>query len=128
MPTELPADAQRVLIIDRSADARDVFTTVLERRGVATRSAAGFAAAMDEMRDFRPQVVVLDVDSASTDPHDFRHQCRSAEASEGVTWVMIGSLPSAPGPDDYLVHKPYRYGPLLRKIEQLTRAATHPAT
>lgn len=120
MPDHTLDQRKRVLIIDQSADSRSVFRTVLERRGVHIFEARGTRQALDIVRQQRPEVVVLDWESATADDPSLRAACESEVASHGAELVILGNLRrSELMPEQHLVRKPYHYGPLIRKIEQL---------
>ena len=119
MPAPTPALPKRVLIIDRSADSRDVFRTVLERHGLAILEATEFRAGLDAIRQFHPQVVVLDLESTAAQPAATRRALRSELANCDSRCVLLGTWADGGTAENHLVRKPYRYGPLVRKIEQL---------
>jgi CheY-like chemotaxis protein len=110
-----------VLIVDRSQESREVFRTALERRGWSTVEAAGAVDGLEKARRFRPQVIVLDVDDhadSETACQAFQHESQRQHAA----LVVLGAAAPAAGLDDVqIVPKPYHYGPLIRKIEQLCR-------
>jgi hypothetical protein len=51
----------RVLLVDDSADARELFTTVLRRCGAEVRPAASAAEALELLAEWRPDVLVSDI-------------------------------------------------------------------
>lgn len=121
MPAPTPARPKRVLIIDRSADACDVFRTVLERRGLEIFDAPEIRSGLDAIRRFHPQVIVLDLESTSDNASATHQVLRDELAGCDTHIVLLGSLADAGDDGGYLVGKPYRYGPLIRKIEQLVQ-------
>jgi len=119
MPAPTPALPKRVLIIDRSADSRDVFRTVLERRGLEILEATEFRAGLDAIRQFHPQVVVMDLESTEEHSAAARRLLSSELADCDSRFVLLGAWADGGTAENHLVRKPYRYGPLVRKIEQL---------
>ena len=115
----------RVLIVDRSAENREVLRTVLQRSGCeifeADRDTDGLALA----KSCHPNLLVIDVDTV--DPADalvcdgYGHQARLENASI----VLLGRVSTGEShlPTSDVVAKPYHYGPLIRKIERLLRQA-----
>ena len=120
MSDRSPDHRKRVLIVDRSDDSRDVFRTVLERRGVVIYEAQGARQGLEMLRRHRPEVVVLDLESEAADDASVQAAYGSELASHNAEIVVLGNL-HRPGLSDeaHLVRKPYHYGPLIRKIEQL---------
>ena len=113
-----------ILIVDPSAESRDVLRTLLERRGAATLEAERPEQAIQLADRFQPDLIVLDADSdqsagAATD--NLRHLAdRTA-----TPIVILGTLrrPHDQLPPGQIVAKPYHYGPLIRKINDLLAAA-----
>lgn len=123
-------DSQRsVLIVDRSAESREVLRTVLSRRGVRILEADGAEQGLELCRQHHPEVVVLDLDSSAADDERVRGEYESQADAGASSLVVLGTLrrqdpahtsPSLPG---RFVPKPYHYAPLVRTIEELLGAA-----
>lgn len=110
-----------VLIVDPSEETREVLQTALERRGVRTLSAGHIRPALQLIKEHGPDLVVLDAE-ASGDPAEAVSSLLSGGDIAGAPHlVVLGSFRrpplSAEGCD--FVAKPYHYGPLIRKIEEL---------
>ena len=132
-----------VLIVNRSEETREVLQTVLQRRGVRTLAAGRTAAALDLLRRHQPDLIVLDLeldDVAQCTEELAGHTFLSASgpcgagvapaSGQGVgtpapqyqpRLVLLGNLRGSPDrlPEGEFVSKPYHYGPLIRKIEEL---------
>jgi DNA-binding response OmpR family regulator len=117
-------DAQRtVLVIDRSEDTREVLKTVLQLRGLRLLEASHARAGLELTRLYRPDLIVLDVE---TDAGTAEEICEpfARQTQQRTPMVLIGSVRrSAPDllPGEF-VTKPYHYGPLIRRIEELLNA------
>lgn len=117
----------RILIVDRSEDSREVLRIALERRGVEILEASGLDDGLALAHQHHPKVIVLDIEhetGASDDP------CRPFAEPHGgksPSLVVLGraKLPVSTSPDGppaqvgHFLSKPYHYGPLIRKIEEL---------
>lgn len=124
--TRLLEDSQRsVLIVDRSAESREVLRTVLARRGVRIFEADGAEQGLELCRQHHPEVVVLDLDSEAADDERVRGEYQSQADAGESSLVVLGTVrrhdpphvaPPAPG---RFVPKPYHYAPLVRTIEEL---------
>ncbi len=128
-----------VLIVDRSAETREVLQTALEHRGVRTLAAGRTATGMELARRHQPDLIVLDLEL--DDAPDClsagqafclpvgqaflpakRQTGMSAPQSEYQPHlVLLGNLRGWRDrlPEGEFVSKPYHYGPLIRKIEEL---------
>jgi CheY-like chemotaxis protein len=111
-----------VLIVEPSADEREVLRTVLARRGLQIFEAAGIEAGLALARAHHPRVIVLD-NSAGDNATEQRF------ASEGdASLIILGrarrdEIAAGDSPGPQIVAKPYHYAPLIHKIEQLAKAA-----
>ncbi|MCU0960596.1 MAG: hypothetical protein MUF48_10880 [Pirellulaceae bacterium] len=125
MPLPSVPAGKRVLIVDASADARDVLRTALARRGVETYAARGPRDGLDLLLRCRPVVVVLDLDLPAPDAAA-RTVLEDALAQQPAALVVLSDPAAAPmAINHHLVRKPYHYAPLIRKIEQLIEHAAH---
>ena len=127
------AGDQSVLIVDGSEETREVLSTALGRRGVRTYSAPRLGPGLRLARQVQPDLIVLDMElddsegEAICDP--FARQAR-----QGTTpLVVLGSVrrgsvdrPGVDRPGREFVRKPYHYGPLVRKIEELLERVEQP--
>jgi DNA-binding response OmpR family regulator len=115
----------RVLIVDRSREAREVLRTILELRGAATLEAERPEDACQLAKDFRPDLIVLDADSDATDTRDATNDLRAAAGRMDTPIVILGTLRRSSGdlPAGQILAKPYHYGTLIRRIDDLLAAA-----
>lgn len=116
-------DSQRsVLIVDESADSREVLRTVLERRGMKILEASQAKEGLDMARRHQPDLIVLDLELEASPP-EFPSEL-AAQSTHQTPLVMLGSARRrAGGPHvGEFMSKPYHYAPLVRRIEQLLEA------
>ena len=111
-----------VLIVEPSADEREVLRTALARRGLRIFEAAEVEAGLALAREHHPRVIVLD-DDAGSDAAE-----RRFAAGGDASLIVLGRAPRSAGsepdsPGTQIVAKPYHYAPLIHKIEQLAKAA-----
>jgi CheY-like chemotaxis protein len=131
-------DGQRsVLIVDRSRETREVLQTALERRGVRTLAAGRTEKGLELARLHQPDLIVLDLELEDMpdclpvgqaflpDRELTRAKPRAADEPETAQYqpqmILLGSLRGLRNhlPEGEFVRKPYHYGPLIRKIEEL---------
>ena len=123
-----------VLIVDRSEENREVLETALQRRGIRTLSAGQTTLGLELAHLHRPDLIVLDLEAENSRPEDLHAQFSQDPQVTGTPIVMLGSmrLTSKNFPDrknlarEGFVSKPYHYGPLIRRIEQLLASAGQP--
>ncbi|MBX7168838.1 MAG: response regulator [Pirellulales bacterium] len=107
-----------VLIVDRQDETREVLRTVLADRGIEILEAQRSEDGLRLARAHHPDVIVLDleVDEAGV-PEALLAESRQQE----TPIVVLGSIRrcqrECAGAE--VVAKPYHYGPLVRKIEEL---------
>jgi CheY-like chemotaxis protein len=143
-------DQCNVLIVDRSEETREVLQTVLERRGVRTMSAGKAQTGLELARRHRPELIVLDLELDDMPAEQFarpaEQECLPAQQQPSMLTsstyssaarpeyepylVVLGSLRGrrGPMPNGEFVAKPYHYGPLIRRIEELLEGQAGPET
>ena len=122
------AGQQRVLIVDRSDDNREVLKTVLQRQGVQILEAAGAEDGLRLARQCRPDVVVLDLDTVDADDRSLCDAFNDRLRAKETALVLLGTIPAETSllPARETIAKPYHYRPLIRKIEALLQHAEQP--
>ena len=115
------AEQQSVLIVDGSEETREVLKMALERRGVRTLATALAGRGVELARRHQPDLIVVDLELVDSSPADLSFLLAESSPGAPASLVMLGSVrrDDPPLPQGQLVHKPYHYGPLIRKIEEL---------
>jgi DNA-binding response OmpR family regulator len=118
-------NSPRVLIVDRSRESREVLRTILELRGAATLEAERPEQACKLAEAFRPDLIVLDADCDRSASHEAMNDLRQAADRNDTPIVILGSLPRPNGqlPTGQILSKPYHYGTLIRRIDDLLASA-----
>lgn len=117
-------ETKTVLIIDESEETRDVLATALERRGVRAFTASVPRRGAAIAREHKPDLVVFDIDSASSTPEQAIQKLTHDGNVENASILAIGSMKfEAPVGEGEFVSKPYHFAPLLEKIEAFLQGA-----
>ena len=134
MPSKPSVPSRRtVLLIDQSDDSREVLRTVLERRGVQIFEASHAEQGLELARQHHPRVIVMDLEAVPRDDLAIHDDFAAQSAASGSRMVLLGSVkwiarakekalvqfPDSNRTSQSFVAKPYHYGPLISKIEQL---------
>jgi CheY-like chemotaxis protein len=82
--------SKRILVVDDEADVRKFLTTVLEKAGYETLTAANGAEALEVTRDQKPDLVILDLQMPSQTGTDF-HRKLSKDKELGDTPIIVVS-------------------------------------
>ena len=116
-----------VLIVDRSEENREVLKAALERRGCKILSASRAKRGLELARQHRPDVIVLDLELSDASPEELCAPFAQESEAHRTNLVVLGSLRRSRGAlfQGEFVAKPYHYGPLVRRIEQLLDSAGH---
>jgi DNA-binding response OmpR family regulator len=124
------APKYRVLIVDHSEDTRDVLRTALARRGLETLEAPEARQGLRLARDFHPEVIVLDLESEFADDAAIRRQYDQQAACDRASILMLGDdqIGVGEGSTSGFIAKPYHFGPLIRRIEELVENSTRSAS
>jgi len=128
-----PENAPRVkvLVVDDDASLAEMLTLVLRTEGFDSRVCATGDLALAELRDYRPDVVLLDVMLPGKDGIEV---CREIRAESGVPIVMLTARSDTvdvivgleSGADDYVV-KPFKPKELVARIRARVRRFEEPA-
>jgi DNA-binding response OmpR family regulator len=109
-----------VLVVDRSAETREVLKTALAGRGAQVLEATRADVALELARKHRPDVIVLELEIAEAASPALRAALGEAHATVAPV-VLLGTARRA-GQEfaaGQFVAKPYHYAQLVRKIEEL---------
>jgi CheY-like chemotaxis protein len=113
-----------VLIVDESAESREVLRELLERRGVATIESRRPEQAVQLTDLHRPDLILFDAESDHSEKCAATSELEAAAGRYETPLVILGKVGGSGRPGcGQIVSKPYHYGPLLRKIEALLAAA-----
>lgn len=111
--------SDRVLIVDQSAESREVLCALLARSGTASIEASRAAEALSLAQQLRPQLIVLDADSDPSMDRQATRDLTAAARRTNTPIVLLGKITDAEIAFDpsELLAKPYHYGQLIRRIE-----------
>jgi DNA-binding response OmpR family regulator len=111
---------QSVLIVDSSAESREVLQTALERRGLRILSADRAQKGLELAREHHPDLIVLDLELDADGLESLSDPFAEQSREDRAPLVLLGNLRRRTPPSGgEFVRKPYHYGPLVRKIEEL---------
>ena len=121
----------RVLVVDDDAALAEMLTIVLRNEGFDSRVCPVGDRASADFRDYRPDVVLLDLMLPGKDGIDV---CREIRAESGVPIVMLTAKSDTidvvvgleSGADDYVV-KPFKPKELVARIRARVRRFDEPA-
>ena len=115
----------RVLVVDDDASLAEMLTIVLRQEGFDARSVTRGDLAMEQFREYRPDIVLLDLMLPGKDGIDV---CKEIRAESGVPIVMLTAKGDTvdvvvgleSGADDYVV-KPFKPKELIARIRARVR-------
>ena len=125
------AQKGRVLVVDDDASLAEMLTIVLRQEGFESRVCGRGDEAMDAFRDFRPDLVLLDLMLPGKDGIDV---CKEIREESGVPIVMLTAKSDTvdvvvgleSGADDYVV-KPFKPKELVARIRARVRRLDAPS-
>ena len=129
--TSEPPGKGRILVVDDDASLAEMLTIVLRQEGFESRMVTRGDLAMEEFRDYRPDLVLLDLMLPGKDGIDV---CKEIRAESGVPIVMLTAKGDTvdvvvgleSGADDYVV-KPFKPKELVARIRARIRRLDAPS-
>ena len=112
-----PPTRGRILVVDDDASLAEMLTIVLRQEGFDSRMCTRGDLALEEFRDYRPDLVLLDLMLPGKDGIDVCKEIR-AESAKGDTVDVVVGL--GPGGDAYVV-KPFKPKELIARIRARVR-------
>ena len=121
----------RILVVDDDASLAEMLTIVLRQEGFESHMVGRGDLAMDAFRDYRPDLVLLDLMLPGKDGIDV---CKEIRAESGVPIVMLTAKGDTvdvvvgleSGADDYVV-KPFKPKELIARIRARVRRFDAPS-
>jgi DNA-binding response OmpR family regulator len=114
----------RVLVVDPLDETHEVLRAALGRRGVDVVATRDCAQGLALARLHRPHLIVVDSECDTSAPALVARLSRES-AAHPTPLLILGTAKRAasPPPACQFLAKPYHYGPLIRKIEELLAEA-----
>jgi PAS domain S-box-containing protein len=81
--------ALRVLVVDDNVDAADGLALLLDLQGYETRVAYDGATALEAVKEFRPEVAILDIGMPLMDGYELARRLREAPETEKTVLVAM---------------------------------------
>jgi len=118
-----------VLIVDSSADNREVLRTALTRRGMTIFEAEAAGEGLELARLHHPDVILLDLEADPAERETVREQFAAEANGHAGQLIVVGKLrrdtvrhaPVFAG--GHVISKPYHFAPLIHTIERMAAKA-----
>jgi CheY-like chemotaxis protein len=111
----------RILIVDSSAENRDVLRTLFERLGAETIETSRIRHASGLARQAEPDVIVFDAEADNAPSAEAIDALGRAAHRSSTPIVVLGTPNRCLGriTTGHFVPKPYQYATLIRRIEEV---------
>src|SRR5919202_3297891 len=90
-------DSKRVLVVDDEDAIRDVVAQVLDLEGYEVRTARNGAEALDQVRSYRPNIVLLDLMMPVMNGWEFLEACAQNDLCADTPVVVMSAYRGAGG-------------------------------
>jgi CheY-like chemotaxis protein len=116
----------RVLVVDDEPSVRQILIDVMDSVGHEVAAATNGAEAMDQIRQWRPDAVLLDLMMPDVDGWDFLAEYRLDPQCRGIPLAVLSAAPNAMRALDEpgvlaVVPKPFELNGLLDTVESLIK-------
>lgn len=114
----------KLLIVDDSTDLLDAMELILMQKGYTIKTLPGNNNIFNEINDFNPDLLILDIFLSGKDGREICKELRSIIENKYLCIIMFSASPKALedyrsyGADDYL-EKPFGINNLIEKIEHV---------
>ncbi len=120
--------AEKILIVDDEPNIRDLVRFNLEKAGYITSDAQDGVAALDAVRQERPDLIILDLMIPGKDGLEVCRLLKSQRKTSGIAIIMLTAkteeidkiLGLEMGADDYIT-KPFSTRELLARVKAVLR-------
>ena len=113
---------KKILLIDDDPDVIAVLQVLLKKNGYEVASASREEEAYNQVKFFKPDLIVLDVLLSGVDGRIICKKLKNSTASKHIPIIMFSAHPGAQknmeefGADDF-ISKPFESNKLLERIE-----------
>lgn len=115
----MPAENRRILVVGDKAEIREMLELNLQLRGFAVKTAAGGLEGLSFVRDWDPDLIILDIHSPKVDGFTVLPAFRRLTQAPVI---MLTAKSVEDGADDYLA-KPFEMAELVARLQtQLHRS------
>ena len=120
---------RRVLIVDGSEQSREVLRIALSRSGTQIFESDEVGEGLRLAQTCEPDVIVLDLEELPAEGDDSADLIGETARSQQTPILVLATArrQTAGVPSGEFVPKPYHYGPLIRRIEELLQQRSKPA-
>ena len=109
-----------VIVVDDEPDIRYLLRTTLEEAGYGVVEAAHGEAALEQVRESRPQLVVTDWMMPRMNGGELIERLRADASTREIPIVIISSTRGERGGADAVLGKPFDLGELIGLVDKLT--------
>jgi len=118
----------KILAVDDEPMMLNIMETALSEQGYRVATASGGQEALDRVKEFSPDVILLDVILPDITGFDIAEKLKSDPATSGISIIMVTGLGSIEdrvrglesGADDFL-SKPFNLDELLVRVRSLAK-------
>jgi two-component system chemotaxis sensor kinase CheA len=130
VPSEKPAEARRILVVDDQVSIRGLHRSILETAGYRVQTACDGLEALDQLAGGSIDLVLTDIEMPEMDGFELLHAIRGSAERASLPVVMVTALGTAEqrqrgadeGADGYIVKENYDQHTMLDMVSRLVGA------